>query len=110
MPDMSAPRKCYITVEYDGKNITREISTTLIDFTYNDKASGEADDVDILLSDIGQRWITDWYPKLRKKEEAVKSGGGGSNGSKKSASSDDLNFDWDDILNDLLDYDDFDDI
>jgi len=102
MADLSAPRYCEIIVEYDGKDITEFISQYLLDFTFNDKASGEAKDVDLLFYDRDSFWITDGYPKVRKKDDGVSSrseGGGG----KKSASKDDLNFNWDDILDGLTD-------
>lgn len=64
---MADSRKSWITVEYDGKNITEEISSTLLSFSYADKASDEADEIDLTLTDREGKWINEWYPKVRVK-------------------------------------------
>jgi len=101
MPDLSLPRISYVTLEYDGRPITKEISSTLLNITWTDRATGEADDLDITLTDREQRWITDWYPKLLKKGDGVASSGGKK--APKTSSKDDLDFDWDDVIADMLD-------
>ncbi|MCL2593847.1 MAG: hypothetical protein FWD82_10870 [Defluviitaleaceae bacterium] len=64
---MAKPRRAYITIEYDGKDITQEISESLISFTYNDKSADEADDIAITLHDKHGYWHNDWYPKMTSK-------------------------------------------
>ncbi len=47
---------------YNGKDITADISPWLIDATYTDKLTGEADELDITISNLDGRWMDAWYP------------------------------------------------
>jgi phage protein D len=66
---MAAPRRAFIKLFYDGKDITEAVSATVISLQYVDKASNEADEITLNCHDRENNWIGDWYPKL-------KSGGG----------------------------------
>lgn len=55
-------RRASIKLIYEGKNITKEIAPDLKSFTYNDNASGSADDVAIQLKDDLGKWISGWFP------------------------------------------------
>lgn len=55
-------RRASIRLLYEGKNITDQIAPDLKSFTYNDNASGSADDVTIQLKDDLGKWISNWSP------------------------------------------------
>lgn len=44
-------RKSYIEINYSGIDISKEVSSDLISFSYTDNASGEADNISISLKD-----------------------------------------------------------
>lgn len=52
-------------VLYNGKNITRDISASLISLTYSDKVEGESDELQIQLSDADGLWQNAWYPEKK---------------------------------------------
>ena len=56
-------RRAFIELEYEGKNITKEISDDLLEFSYTDNAYGSADDVSITLKDDTGKWISSWAPR-----------------------------------------------
>jgi phage protein D len=60
---MAESRRAYIKVIYDGADITKDISETVINMQYTDKASGEADDLTLKCHDRDGKWIKEWYPK-----------------------------------------------
>jgi hypothetical protein len=60
---MAVPRRAYIKVEYDGKDITEAVSNTVISLQYVDKASNEADELTLNCHDRDGNWHNDWYPK-----------------------------------------------
>ena len=62
---MAAPRRAWITVEYNGKNITDAVSNSVIDLTYTDKSSDEADELALNVHDREGHWHSDWYPKVK---------------------------------------------
>lgn len=62
---MAKPRRAWVTVEYDGKDITEEISASLLNLTFIDKSADEADEVTITLHDREGHWHKDWYPKVK---------------------------------------------
>lgn len=62
---MASPRRAFIKVEYDGKDITDALSNTVISLQYVDKASNEADELTLNCHDRENNWIGDWYPKLK---------------------------------------------
>ncbi|PHV00159.1 phage late control D family protein [Iodobacter sp. BJB302] len=50
-------------LNYNGRNITRELSQYATSITYTDNLSGEADGLDIELEDTDGRWLNSWYPE-----------------------------------------------
>ncbi|UAY56269.1 phage late control D family protein [Arachidicoccus terrestris] len=54
--------KIQYEVLYNGKNITADISPNVIYISYTDRASGEADEISISLSDAAGLWQYAWYP------------------------------------------------
>ncbi|MDR1705807.1 MAG: hypothetical protein LBS19_14140 [Clostridiales bacterium] len=64
---MAAPRTARVKVFYDGKDITEQVSKTLLTFSFVDKASGEADELNITVHNRDGKWIKEWYPKLQVK-------------------------------------------
>ncbi|KQC02102.1 phage late control D family protein [Pedobacter sp. Hv1] len=50
-------------VLYNGKDISEDVSHSLISLNYEDKVSGEADELEITLEDKMGRWQNDWYPQ-----------------------------------------------
>ena len=49
-------------VEYDGRDITKDISRYLIMLTYKDRETDGADDLQIELEDVEGLWKNSWYP------------------------------------------------
>lgn len=52
-----------VTVIYNNKDISADISADFISCTYSDKVSGEADEIEISLSDEAAKWQNEWYPQ-----------------------------------------------
>jgi hypothetical protein len=61
---MAWPRKTILEVIYAGRDITEAVSNTVLNFTYTDHASGEADEVQLNVHDREGHWRSDWYPKV----------------------------------------------
>ncbi len=59
---MGSVREAFITISYNGKNITDTINKCLGEATYTDVASGETDTISLILADEKQRWINAWFP------------------------------------------------
>jgi phage protein D len=57
------PRKVYIRLEYDGQDITDQISGMALNFTYTDN-TGEADEIRITFEDTDGNWAGPWFPKV----------------------------------------------
>ncbi|WP_310549926.1 phage late control D family protein [Paenibacillus glufosinatiresistens] len=49
-----------LELTYNGKNISESIADSLLDFTYNDAASGSLDDIDLRLEDRKLKWQNAW--------------------------------------------------
>lgn len=64
---MAKPRRAWVTITYDGKDITKQVSATLLTFEYADKAADEADEINITVHDHDGNWMSGWYPKVRVK-------------------------------------------
>jgi len=62
---MPLPRRAFVIIEYNGRDITQEVSSTLLNFIYTDRASNEADEIQLNCHDRENRWISTWYPKVR---------------------------------------------
>lgn len=56
-------KKATYTIIYNGKNITVDVSKSLLSLRYTDKVSGEADDLEIELEDKSGKWQNEWYPQ-----------------------------------------------
>ena len=68
---MAEPRRSFARISYDGKDITEALTASVLEFTYNDKASKESDEITLKCQDRENNWINDWYPK----KTAAKAGG-----------------------------------
>ncbi len=53
-------RRAFLELEYEGIDITTDLSKDLLSFTYTDNASGSADDVSLEIADAKQKWISNW--------------------------------------------------
>jgi len=62
--------KTYLKIIYNNKNITKDISQSLISFNFTDNLN-EADTLDIELEDSQCRWQSEWYPEKGAKLEAT---------------------------------------
>ncbi|MDR0546149.1 MAG: hypothetical protein LBG77_00945 [Dysgonamonadaceae bacterium] len=60
---MADSRRSFVRVSYDGKDITEALTASVLEFTYNDKASKESDEMTLKCHDRENNWINDWYPK-----------------------------------------------
>lgn len=56
-------------ITYEGKDITRDITKSLISVTYNDAEEGETDEVSIEVEDTDGLWRDAWYPSKGDKME-----------------------------------------
>jgi hypothetical protein len=52
-----------VVVTYEGKDITANITPSLIEVNYTDFMEGESDTVELVLEDVDRRWQNAWYPK-----------------------------------------------
>jgi phage protein D len=59
---MAASRRTSLSIKYNGKNITTKLNDFLEQFKYTDVASGEADTLDLTVSDDKHKWISSWFP------------------------------------------------
>jgi phage protein D len=64
---MDSPRKAYAKIEYDGRDITDEVTAGLISLVFIDN-NGEANEVRITMEDIDGNWAGSWYPKVGNKQ------------------------------------------
>lgn len=62
---MAKPRRAWATVEYAGKDITVEVSASLLNLTFTDKSADEADELTLTVHDREGHWHRDWYPKVK---------------------------------------------
>ncbi|MDR3280935.1 MAG: hypothetical protein LBT23_10515 [Synergistaceae bacterium] len=56
------PRQTRIELIYEGADISKDIAPFLLSFNYDDKSSGESDDLQITLEDRDGLWRDPWYP------------------------------------------------
>lgn len=52
----------YLKVTYNGADISKDISDSLVAFTYTDNLE-EADTIDLQMEDFGLLWQNEWYPE-----------------------------------------------
>lgn len=57
---MTKARRIYLEVYYQGKNISKEINSDLLEFSHNDTAENVADDISIRLQDKDGKWLKNW--------------------------------------------------
>ncbi|MFB2538804.1 phage late control D family protein [Acinetobacter sp. c3-l95] len=51
------------TLLYNNKSATHDIAEDLLEATFTDNLTGEADELDITLADEQRKWMGDWYPE-----------------------------------------------
>lgn len=56
-------RTAALSVTYKGKDISKDISASLINFTYTDNEQGKADEIELLLENKKGLWSGSWYPE-----------------------------------------------
>lgn len=59
----TGPRRLVFFIRYEGRDITADISRDFIRLVYQDKRSGEADELEIVLENSHGRWTHGWYPE-----------------------------------------------
>lgn len=59
----TGPQRPVFFIQYEGKDISADISRDFVRFVYNDKRSGEADELEIVLENSHGRWTNAWYPE-----------------------------------------------
>ena len=62
---MEAIKKPQFQVLYNSKDISKDISKSLISVTYSDAEEGETDEVQIELEDTDGLWRDSWYPQKK---------------------------------------------
>lgn len=56
-------RTAALNVTYKGKDISKDISASLINFTYTDNEQGKADEIELLLENKSGLWSSSHYPE-----------------------------------------------
>lgn len=54
--------KPYFKIEYNNKDITRDVSNYVTNIEYTDFESGESDEINITFEDSAQLWQGAWIP------------------------------------------------
>lgn len=62
MSGFDKPRKAEGAFKFNGKNVTKQLASYLKSIAYTDVASGNSDQLDISLQNIGMEWMDKWYP------------------------------------------------
>jgi phage protein D len=62
MEAMSVPTPKVVVI-YAQKDITADITPSLIEVTYTDFMEGESDSVELVLEDMDRKWQNAWYPQ-----------------------------------------------
>ncbi|MEF3312609.1 late control protein [Paenibacillus sp. GYB004] len=62
--ESTAARRVEIALVYDGVDITRWLSESLLSLSYSDNPSGQLDDLQITLEDSQQLWQGEWSPAV----------------------------------------------
>lgn len=63
--------KAAYRIEYEGKDITRDIQDDLLSLSYTDRVDGASDALEIKLKDERGKWRAAWYPKKGDKIKAM---------------------------------------
>lgn len=56
-------RKTTVHVTYNGKKVTKIFTGKIVSATYSDGASGELDDLSLVVEDRAGQWINSWAPR-----------------------------------------------
>lgn len=64
-------RRAFLSVFYEGKNISAEINQDLVSFSFKEKADGEADEIEITVADPHRLWQDSWAPTHGDKIRAI---------------------------------------
>ena len=59
---MITPRQAFLTLEYDGKDISSDIRKDVENFTYTDSGSDSSDSLSIKVNAMDHKWIDSWMP------------------------------------------------
>ena len=68
---MNAPMQTRLTVLFDGTDVTEEVGSDLLSFSYSDRETDEADTVTFTLMDPDGKWAGSWRPDGGEKVEAT---------------------------------------
>lgn len=60
---MSVAEKYYAQVQYNGVDISQDITRHLLELKYTDQVHGQSDEIEISLEDSDAKWRNEWYPK-----------------------------------------------
>lgn len=56
-------RSSSLNITYKGKDISKDISTSLLSFTYSDNEHGKADEIELVLENKKGLWVDTYYPE-----------------------------------------------
>lgn len=59
----SSMNRAFLTLLYDGKDISTDITASATSFSYTDHDGGKADDLQVSLEDIRGLWKGAWFPQ-----------------------------------------------
>lgn len=59
---MITPRQAFLTLEYDGTDISSDIRKDVENFTYTDSGSDSSDSLSIKVNAMDHKWINSWMP------------------------------------------------
>lgn len=68
---MTQPRSARLQVIYEKTDISVDLHPHLLGWTYTDNLTGQADDLQITVEDIEQRWSGNWMPDVTATLEAT---------------------------------------
>ena len=68
---MNAPVQTRLKVLFDGTDVTEEVGSDLLSFSYSDRETDEADTVTFTLMDPDGKWAGSWRPDGGEKVEAA---------------------------------------
>ena len=63
-------RRSYVSIRYNGKDVSKTITDYIEGFQYTDNASGKADTVTLKLNNRSGRWFGRWLPGQKDYMEA----------------------------------------
>jgi phage protein D len=58
--NMAVVKSPYFKVTYEGKDITEDVSDSVLSVSYSDAVEGESDELKILLHDFSGKWKNEW--------------------------------------------------